>query len=106
MTGQRCPTKQMALSVQVLGPESAGLECESLLAAQGMGILELSRKRISRAVVTITITERRSPPSTYVLIKLSQQSYKTAFIIVPISQMWTLRHTEVMKLGVSGRSWI
>lgn len=50
---QRCPTEQMALSVQVLGPHSAGLEFESSLAARGMGILELSRKRIRRAVVIV-----------------------------------------------------
>lgn len=91
--------KQMALSVQVLGPDSAGLEFESSLAAQGMGILELFRKRISRAVVTIAIAHQ---PFTYILIKLSQRSYETAFVTVPISQMGTRRHREAATLGVSG----
>ena len=44
VAGQRCPVKQMALSVQVLGSDAVALGSESSLATRGRGSLEPFRK--------------------------------------------------------------
>lgn len=63
VAGQRCPVKQMAFSVYVPGPDAIGLEFESSQATRWVGILELVRQQISRAVLIIAITHL--PSSSY-----------------------------------------
>lgn len=51
VAGQRCPVKQMALSVQVLGSDAVALGSESSLATRGRGSLEPFRKSESGSAV-------------------------------------------------------